>query len=671
MSSGDTLADSDTTDGNGDYELTLDPGRYIVVEQVSDQSGWLESPDAGTTSVNTFNANYGEYGYDITLTSNQSDTGNDFANYEEPPPEGTKSGTKYQDLDANGVMDGSDAGLSGWTIAAFTDSDGSGDLSAADTLADSDATDGNGDYLLTLEPGRYIVVEQVSDQSGWFESPDAGTTSVNTYDADYGEYGYDITLAAGEGDIGNDFANYQQATKSGTKYEDFNGDGVMNGSDTGLGGWTVAAFEDVDDSGTLSAVDTLADSDTTDGSGYYELTLDPGRYIVVEQVSDQSGWFESPDGGTTLVNGYDTDYGEYGYDITLTSGQTDTGNDFANYEQATKSGNKYEDLDVNGLMDGSDAGLGGWTIAAFTDNDDSGDLSAGDTLADSDATDGNGDYELTLDPGRYIVVEQVSDQSGWFESPDADTTSVNTFNANYGEYGYDITLTSGQEDTGNDFANYQHATKSGTKYEDLDANGLMDGSDAGLAGWTIAAFEDVDSSDTLTAADTLHDSDLTDANGDYELELEADVTYIVVEQVSDKSGWIESPDTGTTSVNTYNAAYGEYGYLVTLESGESETGNDFGNYPQASIGDFVWNDLNQDGIQDVGELGRPGITINLYDGGNNFVATTTTDGAGFYLFSGLSSGSYYVEFICPSSCIMTLQDQGIDDTLDSDPNPNP
>ena len=94
--------------------------------------------------------------------------------------------------------------------------------------------------------------------------------------------------------------------------------------------------------------------------------------------------------------------------MTLTSGEEERGNDFANFRQAAKSGVKYNDLDADGTQDVGDAGLSGWTIAAFADVDDSGTLSAGDTLAASAVTDGTGAYSLALDPGRYIIVEQVS-----------------------------------------------------------------------------------------------------------------------------------------------------------------------------------------------------------------------------------------------------------------------
>ncbi len=469
------------------------------------------------------------------------------------PDSAMKTGTKFHDVNGDGTRDLGEPGLAGWEIQAYADLNGDGDLDQNEFDAGAVATDFTSDgttdkdengendpvgfYKLTVDPGDYIVVEVL--QGDWKQSfPDGASVldaGLVTPGVTLGAGGYAITLVSGELEENNDFGNYRLATKSGIKYEDFNVDGEFNGLDEGLVGWTIAAFADNDDSGTLTAGDTLAASDVTVAGGGYSLTLDPGRYIVVEQVSDQPAtWRESPDADATSLNTFDNTYGEFGYDITLVSGQEETDNDFANYQQATKSGIKYEDFNTDGIFNGSDAGLAGWTIAAFADNDDSGTLTAGDTLAASDVTVVGGGYSLTLDPGRYIVVEQVSDQPAtWRESPDADTTSLNTFDNTYGEFGYDITLVSGQEETDNDFANYQQATKSGIKYEDANRDGVFNGSDAGLAGWTIAAFADNDDSGTLTAGDTLADSDVTVAGGGYSLLLDPG-RYIVVEQVSDQ-----------------------------------------------------------------------------------------------------------------------------------------
>ena len=86
----------------------------------------------------------------------------------------------------------------------------------------------------------------------------------------------------------------------------------------------------------------------------------------------------------------------------------------------------------------------------------------------------------------------------------------------------------------------------------------------------------------------------------------------------------------------------------------------------AAIGDFVWHDLNMDGIQDAGEPGIPGVTVNLRNCAGDLLGTMVTDASGYYLFSGLTPGSYMVEFTLPSGYVFSPQDQGGNDGVDSD-----
>jgi SdrD B-like domain len=44
----------------------------------------------------------------------------------------------------------------------------------------------------------------------------------------------------------------------------------------------------------------------------------------------------------------------------------------------------------------------------------------------------------------------------------------------------------------------------------------------------------------------------------------------------------------------------------------------------ASIGDFVWDDLNANGVRDAGEPGIDGVTANLLNSVGAKIATTTT-----------------------------------------------
>jgi hypothetical protein len=90
--------------------------------------------------------------------------------------------------------------------------------------------------------------------------------------------------------------------------------------------------------------------------------------------------------------------------------------------------------------------------------------------------------------------------------------------------------------------------------------------------------------------------------------------------------------------------------------------------PTASLGDFVWEDQNQNGVQDSGEPGIPGVTVELLDSDGNLLATTTTDANGQYQFSELTPGGYSVRFVPPGGFVFTVPDVG-DDTIDSDANP--
>src|SRR5207237_1186595 len=102
------------------------------------------------------------------------------------------------------------------------------------------------------------------------------------------------------------------------------------------------------------------------------------------------------------------------------------------------------------------------------------------------------------------------------------------------------------------------------------------------------------------------------------------------------------------------------------KQGVMATGSlNFANISQAALGDFVFNDLNANGIQDAGETGIAGVTVML---SGDATATTTTDANGLYLFSGLTPGSYQVKFTVPAGYMFSPQDQGSDDAKDSDAN---
>src|SRR5262249_38673125 len=62
---------------------------------------------------------------------------------------------------------------------------------------------------------------------------------------------------------------------------------------------------------------------------------------------------------------------------------------------------------------------------------------------------------------------------------------------------------------------------------------------------------------------------------------------------------------------------------------------------------MAFRDLNHDGVQELGESGLAGLTVQLYSQGGTLVATTTTDSNGFYQFQA-APGTYYVVFQKPT-----------------------
>ena len=99
-----------------------------------------------------------------------------------------------------------------------------------------------------------------------------------------------------------------------------------------------------------------------------------------------------------------------------------------------------------------------------------------------------------------------------------------------------------------------------------------------------------------------------------------------------------------------------------------------------SVGSWVWNDLNANGVQEAGngEPGVAGVAVELFSSTDSVVGnaddvslgTATTNAEGMYSFNGLSEGlSCYLVFHAPSGYIFTAQIVG-GSQCDSDPNAN-
>uniref|UniRef100_UPI0035939E50 SdrD B-like domain-containing protein n=1 Tax=Persicitalea sp. TaxID=3100273 RepID=UPI0035939E50 len=125
--------------------------------------------------------------------------------------------------------------------------------------------------------------------------------------------------------------------------------------------------------------------------------------------------------------------------------------------------------------------------------------------------------------------------------------------------------------------------------------------------------------------------------------------------------------------NTYNFVYTINGCSDTIVV-------TIGQCVLGSIGDYVFKDKNNDGLQDGGDAPVQGVKLNLYAAANGtktgpILASDTTDAAGKYLFDSLSAGNYIVEIdqtTLPDTCQISAKkdvNANANDMTDSDFDP--
>ena len=95
---------------------------------------------------------------------------------------------------------------------------------------------------------------------------------------------------------------------------------------------------------------------------------------------------------------------------------------------------------------------------------------------------------------------------------------------------------------------------------------------------------------------------------------------------------------------------------------------------EPQLGDRVWDDLNANGVQDVGEPGLPNVAVALYDcaggaitdGGQPVVATSND--SGYFVFEGITPACYSLRVTPPTSYQFSAPNIGLE-ALDSDVDP--
>ncbi|MFL5328347.1 MAG: SdrD B-like domain-containing protein [Gemmataceae bacterium] len=499
-------------------------------------------------------------------------------------------GVKYEDLNGNGTQDVGEPPMAGVVMRVI-------DNSTNGVIATT-VTDANGFYeFRSLRAGSYRVQEVVPNGSVQTSTSPPVFTLGET-DAALVSYPLPGAVPASVQLVPQlAFGNYRLATISGTKFEDRNNNGTRDTGEPGLAGFVF--YNDANGNGARDWTDTNSDGvwesgegerwTTTDANGNYSFTgLTPGTYTIREVP--QTGWTQ------TSVNPAP---------ITPLSNQVVGGIDFGNIRKGHIAGSIFNDLNGDSSRTPNEPGLS-MTLQLL-------DASTNGVIRTlTSAADGTYDF-LSLPAGDYLVRQVLP--SGWIERKNG-PISANPTSTPPGK----ITIPGNAADPtppfDGEFGDFKLFTVSGIKFEDLNGDGVRGPGENGLGGFVITV-RNTATNETFTG--------VSDANGNYSIPNIGPGNFVVTE--TQKTGWTQTSANPASFQGT---------------SGTDRSFN-FGNFHLISVSGSVYNDANNNGVKDAGEIGLPGFIVVLdknNDGSPD--ATAISDANGNYSFTGIAPGNYAI-----------------------------
>ncbi len=318
------------------------------------------------------------------------------------------------------------------------------------------------------------------------------------------------------------------------------------------------------------------------------------------------------------------------------------------------------DTNKNGQQDGTESALAGVTVELFSCEGSSA-LASVTTGADGSYSFGNltaGSYKIKFTlPSGYVFTTANSGNDATDSDANAATGFTDCFTLAAGDNNMTI-------DAGAYVPEPPKASVGDYLWIDTNKNGQQDGTESALAGVTVELFS-CEGSSALASVTTGADGSYSFGNltaGSYKIKFTLPSGYVFT-----------TANSGNDATDSdANAATG-FTDCFTLAAGDNNMTIDAGAYvpepPKASVGDYVWHDINRNGEQDGNDAPLANVLVELLDAQLQVITTTTTNGSGYYLFDNLQPGEYYVRFATPSEMIVTKQNGPGNDAKDSDPDP--
>ncbi|WP_333600546.1 SdrD B-like domain-containing protein, partial [Flavobacterium sp.] len=514
----------------------------------------------------------------------------------------------WYDYNNDGIKQANEPGIAGATLKLYD--------SAGVYTGISTTTDANGNYLFTnLAAGTYSVGLVLAPG---YQNTNSSGTSIATDNNNDGNAVTATEIRTAQFVLSSNSVNIDFGLKGTGSVGDFvwndtNANGVQDFGEAGIANITVNLY---------TSGGALVATTTTDANGAYLFSnVAPGSYYV--NFVNGAGYSYSPTGAGTAATDSNANASGNSAVFTLAANENNTTIDAGLYQLASLGDNVWVDANANGIFEGGEVGLANVTVTLYN---------ASNVAIATTTTAFGGSYSFTgLIPGTYTVT--FTSPAGYTFSPQGAGTTATDSNPNASGVTGSITLISGQNDPTIDAGVFQYASVGDFVWNDLNANGIQDAGEPGINNVTVNLYT---SGGTLVATTTAN------ASGIYTFSNVVPGSYYV--NFATPSGYLQSPTgAGTTATDSDANASGNSA-TFTLVSGQSNPTIDAGLFQQASLGDFVWNDTNNNGVQDAGEPGIAGVTVTLYNASNVVIATTTTNATGNYLFSNLNPGTYSVGF---------------------------
>ncbi len=656
-----------TTDAAGTYLFrALDPGDYYVTfSNLPSQYIGFTTKDAGSNEAKDSDAGSGGQTDPVTLVEDQTYLDLDAGLITDYGSIGDvvwldQGGDDPVNDDANGVQDAGEGGIDGVTVELYK---------SDNTFVESMETANGGKYLFDeLPTGTYYIKIQVPPDYSVSPLDQGGNDATDSDISPSTSKSANINLTTPRTDTrvwdAGIYYNPPQYVLLGDRvWIDKNSDNQQTAGEPGLAGVTVELLLNGSATGY---------SDVTDGLGLWEIkypvtsgnhslrfTLPSGMTFVTQNIggeevdSDVEGAGSSNVGTTTTflcntVGSYKT------WDAGVVDNALGSIGDYV-----------WLDADAQGDQDETNAGLGGITVqllngsgtvlSTTTTN------SAGYYLFDELAA---GNYRIKVLPGSYSV--SPKDATSDALDSDIDPNDDNRTGI--------IALSAGADITTVDAGLYiptGFVTIGDRVWLDQIANDVQDANEVGVAGVVVSLLVKNGSKFDPTGY-----SATTDENGYYQITVpNAEITstdYKLTFTPAGSETFVEENIGGddTKDSDPYNSG-GSKGETVafTLSPSGTYMNWDAGVVDETgSIGNFVWNDVDQDGIQETGEVGINGITVMLVaDDKETVLRTTVTTDGGYYLFDNVPAGDYHIR-VNPGNYSVSPRGAAADD-IDSDVTP--